>query len=67
MGVSTDADAMICLMNFRDDGITPYMLFWKDGLIEEKVVSGVCSSGRILGGGWLLLDEMYSMVMHVHY
>ena len=39
MGTSTDADAMICLLNFREDGITPYMLFWKDGLVEEKVVS----------------------------
>lgn len=39
MGTSTDAEAMICLMNFRDDGITPYMLFWKEGLLEEKVVS----------------------------
>ena len=37
MGTSTDAEAMICLMNFRDDGITPYMLFWKEGLLEEKV------------------------------
>lgn len=30
---------MIALMNFREDGITPYMLFFKDGIIEEKVVS----------------------------
>ena len=30
---------MLIFMNFRDDGITPYMLFFKDGLVEEKVVS----------------------------
>lgn len=30
---------MIALLNFREDGITPYMLFVCDGLIEEKVVS----------------------------
>ena len=38
IGESSDPDGMHVLMNFRDDGITPYMLFWKDGLIEEKVV-----------------------------
>ena len=30
---------MVALMNFREDGVTPYMLFFKDGLVEEKVVS----------------------------
>lgn len=34
-----DGDGMLIFMNFRDDGITPYMLFFKDGLVEEKVVS----------------------------
>ena len=29
---------MVVLMNYREDGVTPYMLFFKDGLIEEKVV-----------------------------
>ncbi len=31
-------DGMCVLMDFRDDGVTPYMLFFKDGLDEEKVV-----------------------------
>ena len=52
MGVSTDADAMICLMNFREDGLTPFMLFWKDGLIEEKVVS--CCLTHVSGWSWIL-------------
>ena len=38
MGESCNPDGMHVLMNFREDGVTPYMLFWKDGLIEEKVV-----------------------------
>ena len=32
-------NGMVVLMDFREDGVTPYMLFWKDGLQEEKVVS----------------------------
>lgn len=39
MGEKCDADAMIALLNYREDGITPYMLFFRDGLIEEKQVS----------------------------
>ena len=30
---------MIALVNFREDCVTPYMLFFRDGLVEEKVVS----------------------------
>ena len=37
-GESNTENAMAALLNYREDGITPYMLFWKDGLIEEKVV-----------------------------
>lgn len=25
-------------MNYREDGVTPYMVFWKDGLKEVKLV-----------------------------
>ena len=38
MGESMNPDGMIALMDFRDDG-SPYMWFFKDGLVEEKVVS----------------------------
>ena len=34
-------------MNFREDGITPYMLFFKDGLVEEKCVSKAKRSEKI--------------------
>lgn len=27
------------MLNYRPDGITPYMLFFKDGVISEKCVS----------------------------
>ncbi|CAJ0829843.1 12713_t:CDS:2, partial [Entrophospora sp. SA101] len=30
-------DGMIALLNYREDGITPYFTFFKDGLSEEKV------------------------------
>ncbi len=32
-------DGMVGLLDYREDGITPYMLFFKDGLIVEKCVS----------------------------
>lgn len=35
-GESMNLDGMVGMLNFRDDGITPYMLFFKDGLIAEK-------------------------------
>lgn len=38
-GESMDPDGMVVLMNYREDGVTPYMIFWKDGLRE---VSRVC-------------------------
>jgi hypothetical protein len=27
----------VALLNYREDGVTPFMTFWKDGLVEEKV------------------------------
>lgn len=39
---------MIALMNFREDGITPYMLFFKDGLVEEKCVSKAKQSKKLI-------------------
>ena len=37
-----DGGGMVALMNFREDGVTPYMVFFKDGVVEEKVVSVRC-------------------------
>ncbi|XP_037646188.1 translationally-controlled tumor protein homolog isoform X2 [Sebastes umbrosus] len=35
-GESMDPDGMVGLLNYREDEITPYMLFFKDGLLIEK-------------------------------
>lgn len=36
-GESMDPDAMIVLMNYREDGETPYVAIWKHGVNEEKI------------------------------
>ncbi|KAJ2533470.1 hypothetical protein IWW43_002726 [Coemansia sp. RSA 1935] len=36
-GESMDPDGMVALLNYREDGVTPYFTFFKDGLIEEKL------------------------------
>ncbi|KAI5805642.1 translationally controlled tumor-associated [Peziza echinospora] len=36
-GESMLPDGMIALLNYREDGATPYLTFWKHGLKEEKV------------------------------
>ncbi|KAF3481056.1 uncharacterized protein GIQ15_03815 [Arthroderma uncinatum] len=37
MGSSMSAEGMYVLIDFREDGITPFATYWKDGLVEEKV------------------------------
>jgi len=37
IGESMDVDGMVALLNYREDGITPYFTFWKDGLKEIKL------------------------------
>ncbi|XP_062302432.1 translationally-controlled tumor protein homolog [Osmerus eperlanus] len=37
MGEGQNPDGMIGLLDYREDGVTPYMLFFKDGLEAEKV------------------------------
>jgi Translationally controlled tumour protein len=37
-GESMDTDGMVALLNYRDDGVTPYIVFFKDGLEEIKLV-----------------------------
>ncbi|KAN0061037.1 hypothetical protein ACQY0O_006771 [Thecaphora frezii] len=37
IGESMDADAMVVLLNYREDGVTPYLTYWKDGLKERKI------------------------------
>jgi len=36
-GESMNPDGMVVLMNYREDGVTPYVTVWKHGLKEEKV------------------------------
>ncbi|KAJ9298116.1 hypothetical protein DTO271G3_3721 [Paecilomyces variotii] len=37
MGSSMDGSAMHVLIDFREDGVTPYATLWKHGLTEYKV------------------------------
>ncbi|KIO32833.1 hypothetical protein M407DRAFT_241274 [Tulasnella calospora MUT 4182] len=36
-GESMNVDGMVALLNFREDGTTPYFTFWKDGVKERKL------------------------------
>ncbi|KAM0751593.1 translationally controlled tumor-associated [Meredithblackwellia eburnea MCA 4105] len=36
-GESMNPDGMIALLNYREDGTTPFFTFWKDGLKEVKL------------------------------
>ena len=36
-GESMDPDAMIIMLNYREDGTTPYVAIWKHGINEEKI------------------------------
>jgi hypothetical protein len=37
-GETMNPDGMVVLLNYREDGTTPYLVFFKDGLQAEKVV-----------------------------
>ncbi|TVY15924.1 Translationally-controlled tumor protein-like [Lachnellula arida] len=37
IGESMDPDGMVVLMNYREDGTTPFVTVWKHGLTEMKV------------------------------
>ncbi|KAI0638182.1 translationally controlled tumor-associated [Trametes polyzona] len=36
-GENMNPDGMVALLNYREDGVTPYFTFWKDGLKEIKL------------------------------
>ncbi|KAJ4392176.1 hypothetical protein N0V93_005801 [Gnomoniopsis smithogilvyi] len=36
-GESMNPDGMVALLNYREDGVTPYFIFWKHGLSQMKV------------------------------
>ncbi|KAJ1982435.1 hypothetical protein H4R33_005033 [Dimargaris cristalligena] len=37
VGESMNPDGMVALLNFREDGVTPYLIMLKDGLKEVKL------------------------------
>ncbi|KAH9062712.1 translationally controlled tumor-associated [Lactarius vividus] len=37
IGESMNPDGMVALLNYREDGVTPYFTFWKHGLKEVKL------------------------------
>lgn len=36
-GESMDPDGMVVLLNYREDGTTPYVVIWKHGVSEDKI------------------------------
>ncbi|KAJ2064970.1 hypothetical protein GGI17_000571 [Coemansia sp. S146] len=36
-GESMNVDGMVVLLNYREDGVTPFLTFFRDGLTEMKV------------------------------
>uniref|UniRef100_A0A2K6BDQ3 Translationally-controlled tumor protein n=1 Tax=Macaca nemestrina TaxID=9545 RepID=A0A2K6BDQ3_MACNE len=36
IGENVDPDGMVALLDYREDGVTPYMIFFKDGLEMGK-------------------------------
>ncbi|KAH8105851.1 translationally controlled tumor-associated [Cristinia sonorae] len=36
-GEGMNPDGMVALLNYREDGVTPYLTFWKDGLKVVKL------------------------------
>jgi len=37
IGENGDPEAMVCLMFYKEDGVTPYFYFFRDGVVGEKV------------------------------
>ena len=37
VGESMNPEGMVALLNYREDGVTPYLTFFKDGLKQEKL------------------------------
>ena len=36
-GESMNPDGMVALCNYREDGTTPYFIFWKDAMKATKI------------------------------
>ncbi|CAG8492246.1 388_t:CDS:2 [Scutellospora calospora] len=48
VGENFDMEGIIGLLNYREDGMTPYLSFFKDGLMEEKVCYKLENNERCL-------------------
>uniref|UniRef100_A0A3B3Y8T6 Translationally-controlled tumor protein homolog n=3 Tax=Poecilia mexicana TaxID=48701 RepID=A0A3B3Y8T6_9TELE len=49
-GESMNPEGMVGLLDYREDGVTPYMLFFKDGLLVEKCVRTSCDDENLFKG-----------------
>lgn len=56
-GQSMSTEGMVGMLNYREDGLTPYILFFKDGLISEKCVS--------IWQNFKLIYYVVSWVLHI--
>lgn len=52
-------------LNYYEDGITPYMLFFKDGVVSEKFVSTVVPAVDSKLSGWCLNVNTHSSLVTV--
>ncbi|ELK10046.1 Translationally-controlled tumor protein [Pteropus alecto] len=43
IGENMNPDGMVALLDYREDGVTPYMIFFKDGLEMEKCKARITS------------------------
>jgi hypothetical protein len=41
IGEHMNPEGMVVLMGYREDNVTPYFIFFKAGLVEEKYVSRI--------------------------
>ncbi|ODN91988.1 cytoplasmic protein [Cryptococcus wingfieldii CBS 7118] len=41
VGESMNPDGMVALLNYREDGVTPYFTFWRDGLKQVSTGRGL--------------------------
>ena len=60
-GESMDTEGMVVLLNYREDGTTPYLVFFKDGLEVVKLVcSLIPAQTRVLLGVWFCVCEDFA-------
>ncbi|XP_006033036.1 translationally-controlled tumor protein [Alligator sinensis] len=63
VGENMNPDGMVGLLDFREDGVTPFMIFFKDGLEIEKCVSNRIGLVKTVSHSSLPL----SAEIHIHF